>query len=95
MAEPVAWILYEMVALVIENTVGTLISLMRLFVLFTTSLGYVMGSGLGGFVLGFVILGIVIFLLGKFVFSSGKTVLIMIALGVLLLFLIYFGSQVY
>jgi hypothetical protein len=95
MAEPVAWILYEMIALIIENTIGTVIGLLRLFAHFTTSLGYIIGTGFGGFVLGFIILAIVIFLLGKFVFSSGKTILVLIALGILLLFLIYLGGSVY
>ena len=93
MAEPVAWILYEMVALIIQNTVGTLVSLLRLFAQFTSSLGIVMGSGFGGFVLGFMILGVVCFLMAKFVFSSGKTILVMLLAGVVLLFLIYLGAS--
>jgi hypothetical protein len=93
MAEPVAWILYEMIALIIENTIGTLISLLRLFSQFTASLGIVMGSGFSGFVLGFIILGVVCFLLAKFVFSSGKTILILVVAGIVLLFLIYLGAS--
>jgi len=93
MAEPAAWLLYDMIALVIQNTIGTVISLMALFVRFLDSIGFVMGSGFGGFVLGFLVLGVAGFLLAKFVFSSGKTVFALIAIGMVLLVIIYLGMM--
>jgi len=95
MADPAAWVLYEMVALIINNTVGTLVSLLRLLVQFMGSISMVMGVGLGGVVLGLLLLGVVLFFLAKFVFSSGKTIVFLIAAGVLLLLLIYMGMAIY
>jgi hypothetical protein len=93
MADPAGWILFEMAALIIQNTASTLVSLLVLFGQFMASLGIVMGSGFGGFVLGLMILGIVCFLLAKFVFSSGRTILVMLVAGIVLLFLIYLGAS--
>ena len=95
MADPAAWIMYEMVRLIINNTVGTMVGLLRLFAQLTSSLSIVMGSGIGGLVIGLILLGIIGFLLVKFVFSSGKTIMIMIFAGLVLLFLIYLGSSIY
>jgi hypothetical protein len=95
MVQPAVWILYEMVTLVLENSIGTLIGLLRLFAQFVASLSLVMGSGFGGFVLGFVILGLVGILLIRFLLTSGKTIAIMLAIGILLLYLIYMGMLLY
>ncbi len=95
MAEPALYVLYEMVLLIISNTIGTLSSLLGLFMRFMQSIGAVMGSGFGGFVLGFLVLGLVVFFLAKFVFSSGKTVLVLIAVGVMLLVLLFTGMAMY
>ena len=91
MAEPAAWVLYEMISLIIDNTIGTLVSLVVLFSQLLESIGLDMGSGLAGLLLGLIILGVVGFLLAKFVFSSGKTIIMLIGIGAILLFIIYLG----
>ena len=84
-----------MVALVIENTIGTLCNLMDLLARFMQCIGLVMGSGFGGFVLGFIILGLVLFFLAKFAFSSGKLLFLLAAAGVVILIVIYIGTAAY
>jgi hypothetical protein len=91
MAESALMALMEMVSLLISNTLGTLAGLARLFLEFMAHIGLVMGTSSGGFVLGFMLLGAVAFFLAKFVFSSGKAILMLIAAGVVLFVVLFIG----
>lgn len=92
MVESVISVIFEMVSLLVNNTAGTVKGMFELFLRFLGSIGLVIGSGFGGFVLGILILGFVGFFLAKFVFSSGKTILILMAAGFLLLLFLIMGT---
>lgn len=84
----------EMVQLLISNTIGTLMGVGKLFAQLVNQLGFVsITAGTGGFILSVIILGVVIFFLGKFILSSGKALVILFALGFIALFLM-FGSLI-
>ncbi len=89
MADSPVGVLIEMVALVIQNTIGTIQSLWKLLIdLINTLTG---ATSSGGPVMGFiaiVILVAVIFLLAKFVFNSGKQIVILLAIGAFLFFIV-------
>lgn len=89
MADSPIGVLIEMIALVIQNSIGTIQSLWKLLIdLINTLTG---ATASGGPVMGFiaiVILVAVIFLLAKFVFNSGKQIIILLAIGAFLFFVV-------
>ena len=88
-------ILFEMIVLVMSNVIGTMLKLLGMFGQLVGSLLQVIGVGGGlGLVIGLVILGLVVYFLAKFFFGSMKTVIILAAAGVIVLFLIVWGLSV-
>ena len=84
--------IFDMVWLLITNTVGTLTALGGLFSQLVNQLGFVsITAGTGGFILSVIILGIVLLFLGKFVLGSMKALMMLFIVGLILLFLM-FGS---
>ncbi len=93
MASSALSVLFEMVILLISNVISTMHGMMELFIDFMGSMDPVLSSGPGGIVLGMIVIGLVVFALAKFVFSSGKSIIILIILGVLLVAFLMLGSS--
>ncbi len=78
--------IFEMVQLLISNTVGTLMELGGLFSQLVNQLGVVsITAGTGGLIVSLAVLAVVMFLIGKFVISSAKALIVLFILGLLVL----------
>ena len=95
MAESALGILFEMIFLLLSNVISTLLGLLELFIQFVGSMDPVVSSGPGGILLGVIVVGLVVFALAKFVFSSGKSIMILIILGILLILFLVVGNSVF
>ncbi|RLI97847.1 MAG: hypothetical protein DRO99_02290 [Candidatus Aenigmatarchaeota archaeon] len=84
-------VLYEIVTLVVSNTIGTVHEVLSLFYRFCQHVGLVMGSSFGGFVLGLILFGVVGIFIAKFFMSSGKTVMVLLAAAAILLVILFAG----
>jgi hypothetical protein len=81
-------IIFEMIKTVLTNIIGTTGSLLNLFGDLSLSLGAIAGMGTTGFLVAVLVLGIVLFFLGKFLLKSWKTIILLfIALAILMWFL--------
>lgn len=84
-AESPLIIIIEMIGVVISNTIRTMWSLFQLFLNLLGSLGFVsVAGGFAGFALSVIIIGLVVFFLGRFVFNAGKGLIILILVGLIL-----------
>ena len=93
MESPIVIIL-QMIWLVIENTIGTVLALFGHFYSLTQSLGFVsLMGGAGGFFLSVVVLALAVFFLGKFVLKAGKGIMVLILLVVLLVWIMALGMM--
>ncbi len=95
-AEGPIFVILDMISLLIENTVGTMMSLLGLSGDLMGSLSLVMSSGgLLGMVVAFAVLLLVGFFLLKIFFGSVKTVAMLALAGVLLLVFILVGLSIF
>ena len=85
-------IILRMVETVLSNTLGTLSALFRLFRDLTLSLGAVAGMGTTGFLVAAIVLGLVLFFLGKFLLKSWKTIILMFVVGTLIIWFLMAGT---
>lgn len=88
MAEPALGVILEMIFTLVSNSASTIQSLFGLFLNLLNSLSIVSSSGLWGFILAALILGIVLFFLAKFFSNSVKIVLILLVLGLIILWIL-------
>ena len=84
-------VISDMVFTVLQNTISTLLVLVRHTGSLFESLGFVSSSGMLGFIIAIVILGLVLFFLTRFFLKSGKLIIVLFALGLVLLFLLFAG----
>ncbi|NIO22664.1 MAG: hypothetical protein JSW41_02200 [Candidatus Aenigmatarchaeota archaeon] len=89
MVEAPLTVIFEMVATILQNTVSTLMSLLGSMGNLFESLGFVSGMGGLGFVLAIVVFVVVLFFLGKFFLRSGKMIIILFVIGLLLLLVLF------
>ena len=82
-------LIIEMISLIINNTISTLITIVNLFVEFLSSLGFVSSQGLLPFIVSVVILAGVLFFLGKFFIGSMKTIILLFIAGFVILMVIF------
>lgn len=96
MPEAPLTIVFEMVATIISNTIGTLGKISGLFGKLLESLGVVSTyGGTIGLVVSVLVLAIVGYFLAKFFLGSGKTIIILTIVGLVLFFLAVMGIMVY
>ena len=88
MSSPVGLII-EMITLIIQNTVNTLITVISLFSQFLGSLGFASSFGPLPFIISVLILGAVLFFLGKFVAGSLKTIILLFIAGFVILLMVF------
>ncbi len=90
MAESPLGILIEMISVLLENTIGTLQSLFGLFRdFFSAMFGISQSGGFFPFLFSVVIIGIVLLFLAKFFFRSAKTILVMLAVGAIMVAVLF------
>lgn len=90
MVESPLIVIFEMVFTILQNTISTLFSLFGMMGSLTQSLGFVSSTGGLGFILAAVIFVVVLFLLTKFVLKSGKMIIILFIVGIVLLFALFY-----
>lgn len=88
MSSPIDLII-EMILLIINNTINTLLNIIGLFGEFLNSMGIVSGFGPFPFLLSVLILGVVLFFLGKFFIRSLKTIVLLFIAGFVILGIIF------
>jgi hypothetical protein len=91
MDAPVAIIL-EMLKTVLSNTIGTLVSLFQLFGNLSQSLAFIGSTGPLGFAVAVLVLGIVLFFLGKFFLKSWKLLAIIFIISIILIWMLTTGA---
>ncbi len=91
MVESPLTVIFEMVFTILQNTISTLFSLLGMMGSLTQSLGFISSTGGLGFVLSVIILVAVLFFLTKFFFKSGKMILILFIIGIVLLFALFYA----
>jgi hypothetical protein len=89
MVEAPLSVIFEMVATILQNTVSTLMSLLGSMGNLFESLGFVSGMGGLGFVLAIVVFVVVLFFLGKFFLKSGKMIIMLFVIGLVLLLVLF------
>jgi hypothetical protein len=95
MAEGPVFVILDMIALVIRNTLNTIFSLFGLSGDLLSSLSLVSAAGGGlGLIIVLVILAAVGFFIVKFLFGSMKTVSLLILAGLAILAFLFIGSAV-
>jgi hypothetical protein len=92
MDAPLAIIL-EMIKVIFNNTIGTLLNLGGLFGSLSQSLGAVGSVNPAGFIFAVVILGLVILFLGKFFLRSWKLLAIMFIIGFVVILMLAIGTN--
>jgi hypothetical protein len=92
MAESPLLVIIEMINVLIENTLGTMLRMLGLSGDLANSL-FSLSSGGGGLAvaLAFLILGAVIFFIAKFFFGSLKTVVKLIVVGLVIVAVLIIG----
>lgn len=89
------FVIFEMVVLIISNTISTFGGIIGLFGKLAESLGIVSSvGGPIGFVISVIILGTVGFFIAKLFLGGGKKLVILVPLAIIVLFLITLGSIV-
>ena len=92
MADSPFEIVFQMIQVLVTNTVSTLIRIVELFGSLVSSLG--VASETGGpivFIGSIALVSVVGFFIAKIVFGGGKRLLILIPLGIILFYLIILG----
>jgi len=89
MVEAPLTVIFEMVQTILQNAVSTLSSLFGLLADLFQSLSFVGGTGGLGFVLAIIVLAVVLFFLGKFILKSGKLIIILFVIGLILLLVLF------
>lgn len=89
MVESPLAVIFEMVFTILQNTVSTLMSLLGMMGSLFQSLGFVSSTGGLGFVLSVIVLAVVLFFLTKFFLKSGKLIIMLFVIGLVLLFLLF------
>ncbi len=93
MAEGPIFVMLDMISLILENTIGTILSLMGLGGNLIESLSGVLGVGGGlGLIIVIVILAAVGFFVVKFIFGSMKTIAMLMLGGLAILAFLFIGS---
>jgi hypothetical protein len=88
---PIATIL-EMIIVVIVSIAQTLGALFGLFVQLLGDLEFVSSLGLMGLIMSVVIVSVVVYFLGKFVLKSGKVLLPLFIVGVIILWILILAA---
>jgi hypothetical protein len=91
MDAPLAIIL-EMVKTVLSNTMGTLVSLFQLFGGLAQSLAFIGGMGPLGFAMAALVLGAVLFFLGRFFLRSWKLMALLFMAGLVMIWMLMIGA---
>lgn len=81
----------QMVAALIGNTISTVLSLLGLSSELWGELARAGGSGPGGFLAAAVVLLVVLLLLGRFLIGSGKLLVALFGLGMIILLILFFA----
>jgi len=80
----------QMIAVLINNTLGTLFQLLLLLGQLLVQLGLVAGAaGIGGILLAGAIISIVLFFFLKFLWGSWKTIIVLAAVGMILIMIVF------
>ncbi len=96
MAEGAIYVILEMISLMIENSIGTLLSLLGLSGDLMTSLSFVsQNGGMFGLFVVFGLIFIIGFFLLKFFMGSVKTVFMLIFAGVLIVAFLLVGMSIF
>lgn len=88
MSSPIGLII-EMILLILKNTINTLVSILGILGEFLSSLGFVSGFGPLPFFISILLLGAVLFFLGKFFIGSIKTIVLLFIAGFVVLSIIF------
>jgi hypothetical protein len=89
MVEAPLSVIFEMVVTILQNAVSTLSALFGLLMDLFQSLSFVGSMGSLGFVLAVVVLVVVLFFLGKFILKSGKMIIMLFVIGLVLLLVLF------
>ena len=89
MVESHLLIIFQMVATVLSNALGTMVSLVSLTGSLGESLGFISGFGMTGLAVSVIVLAAVLFFLFKFFLKSAKTIVLLFAAGVVILLLLF------
>lgn len=85
-------IIIEMIRILIVNAIKTINALIGMFLELLGSLGFVSAiGGLGVFILSVIIIALVVFFLGKFVFNAGKGVILLFIAGIIVALILVLG----
>jgi hypothetical protein len=82
-------VIFEIIVAVIQGAVSTLFSIFRLMADLFQSLSFVGSTGGLGFFLAVIVMAVVLFFVGKFILKSGKMIIILFIIGILLLLALF------
>ncbi len=88
MSSPIDLII-EMITLVLRNTINTLLNILGLLGEFLASLGFVSKFGPFPFLVSVLVLGVILFFLGKFFIGSLKTIVLLFIAGFVILSILF------
>lgn len=85
-------IIIEMIRLLIDNTIRTVLDLIGMFLNLLGSLGFISAiGGIGVLILAVIIIAVVVYFLGKFVFGAGKGIIFLFIAGVIVAAILLLG----
>ncbi len=85
-------IIIEMIKFLIGSGIKAINTLLGMFLNLLGSLGFISAiGGIGVLILSVIIIAVVVFFLGKFVFSAGKGVIFLFIAGIIVVFLLLLG----
>lgn len=85
-------IILEMIGTILSNTINTLVKITALFGNLLGSLGFIsIYGGLVGLGISIIVLAVMGYFFAKFFLGSGKTIIILTMLGLVLIFLFILG----
>ncbi len=85
-------IILDMIRIVFGNTMGTLGSLFSLFGGLLQSLAFIGGMGLPGFAVAALVLGVVLYFLGRFFLGSWKMLATLFVAGLAIIWILMLGA---
>jgi hypothetical protein len=85
-------VIFEMVTMVLQNTVSTLFNLFGMMGNLSSSLFFIGNTGILGLSVAIIVMVVVLFFVGKFVLKSGKLIIILFIIGFLLLMVMFSGA---
>ncbi len=89
MVEAPLTVIFEMVVMVFQNAVSTIFGLFGMMGNLSQSLSFISGTGSLGLILAVVVMAVVLFFVGKFVLKSGKLIIILFIIGLVMLTLMF------